>query len=218
VSLRDLIRDNCEYMETPRRRSDPIVVRGYHLPTTYAELLNIANGFVLKHQTFRFFGVDPMISALDLHGWNQSPWIGEYGNLAAGIVFIAEDIFGDQYGLRFTGLGDRDPAFVKFWCEGGETETIASESLAGWLASSVLRKEPTILDWELASAAFKRGLTPSGTEHLSYSLPLIVGGDAHDSNIEVADRVFHLHLLGQLSVKNRKLPEGERIRRFWPES
>lgn len=216
--MRDLLRAHCEYVEEPRAGIAPVVIRGYHLPASYLELLHVANGFVLRRKAFRLFGIAPRVPTLDLHEWNRSSWIAEYGDLAADLVFIAEDIFGDQYGLRFAGGTDRNPVLVKFWCEGGETEVIAAESPLAWLAGSVLREEPAALDWHLATAAFARGLTPSEAEHLSFAMPLVTGGDAVESNLEVMDRVFHLHLLGQLSRKNRTLPEGAKISRFWSES
>jgi hypothetical protein len=218
VSLRDLVRAHCEHVEGPRLGIERVVISGYHLPASYLDLLHVANGFVSNRKAFRLFGIDTRMPALDLRLWNRSSWVAEYGDLAASLVFIAEDIFGDQYGLRFASGTDQDPVLVKFWCEGGETEVIEAESLLAWLASSVLREEPTPLDWHLATAAFARGLTPSETEHLSFSVPLVAGGNAEESNLEVMDRVFHLHLLGQLSQKNRSLPEGAKINHFWSES
>lgn len=219
MPLKNLLNDCCDYIEEPRRVGvEPVVIRGFHLPVTYLQLLDLANGFVVKHQVFRFFGIACKLSALDLQTWNQAPWVSEYGRLADGIVFIAEDIFGDQYGLRFADSIDPKPALVKFWCEGGETEVIPSKSLLSWLTESVLRDEPAVLDWKLASDAFVHGLMPSETEHLSYSMPLIVGGEANEANLEAMDRVFHLHILGQLSLKNQRLPEGDRIGHFWSES
>jgi len=218
VSLRDLIERYCEHVEGPRIGTAPVVSRGHHLPASYLDVLHVANGFVSNRKAFRLFGIDTQVPALDLHLWNKSSWVAEYGDLAANLVFIAEDIFGDQYGLRFAQGTDQNPVLVKFCCEGGETEVIEAESLAAWLTGSVLREEPTPLDWDLATAAFARGLMPSEAEHLSFSLPLVAGGNAEESNLEVMDRVFHLHLLGQLSLRNRHLPEGAKIDRFCPES
>jgi hypothetical protein len=212
--VRDRLRTHCEYIEAARLDGAPILVRGHHLPASYLALLRVANGFVLKQKFFRLFGIAPQALALDLCEWNRSSWIAEYGDLAEDLVFIAEDIFGDQYGLRFAGETDQNPVLVKFWCEGGETEVIAAESPIAWLGSSLLRDEPTAFDWSLAAAAHARGLTPTEVEHLAFVLPLVAGGDVVESNLEVMDRVFHLHLLGQLSSKNRSLPEGARISRF----
>lgn len=216
--MRQLLQAHCEHIEESRRGMEAVLVGSYRLPAAYLDFLRVANGFVSKGAAFRLFGIEPTVPALDLCEWNRSPWVAEYGTLATGLVFIAEDVFGDQYGLRFSDATDQDPVLIKFWCEGGETEVIEADSLSAWLARSLLREEPTALDWHLATTAFARGLKPSLAEHLSFALPLIAGGAAEVSNLEVADRAFHLHLLGQLSLKNRRLPEGARISRFWSES
>lgn len=209
-----LLRARCEHLEEPHLNSEPVLVRGFQLPASFLAVLQVANGFILKRKLFRFFGIDPELPALDLCLWNRSPWVTEYGDLVANLVFIAEDIFGDQYGLRFAHENDRYPELVKFWCEGGQTEVVAVESLHSWLNSFVLDERPRAFDDELASAALGRGLSPSEVEHLSFSLPLVVGGATDVQNLEVMERGFHLHLLGQLSQRNRGLPEGAAIRRF----
>jgi hypothetical protein len=194
-----------------------VCVNECQLPDSYCSLLETANGFVLKRSWFRLFGVKPGLAHLDIHEWNRSPWIAEYGELAAGLVFFAEDVFGDQYAFRFVSP-TREPTVVKFWCEGGEVQDLGVTSLERWLLDTVFSGEPSFLDRSLAVAAFQKGLRPSGKEHLSFILPLVTGGSAEVENLEVLDRVFHLHLLGQLSLKNQRLPEGERIVRFWSES
>jgi len=216
--MRQLLQAHCDHVEESRSGMEPVLVSGYRLPAAHLEFLRVANGLVSKRTAFRLFGIEPTLPALDLLEWNRSPWVAEYGALAAGLVFIAEDIFGDQYGWRFSDAADQNPVLVKFWCEGGETEVIEAGSLSAWLTSSMLRDKPTGLDRPLVAAAFAQGLRPSVTEHLSFVLPLIAGGAAEVSNLEVADRAFHLHLLGQLSLKNQRLPEGTRINRFWSES
>ncbi len=216
--MRTLLEAYCEHVEDPRLDVEPVVISGHYLPASYLELLRVANGFVLHRKAFRLFGIDTREAALDLRSWNRSSWVAEYGALAADLVFLAEDVFGDQYGLRYSDGAERNPVLVKFWCEGGETEVIEAESLHAWLTSCVLRETPTAWDSALARAALARGLAPSETEHLSFATPLVAGGDLEESNLEVMERVFHLHLLGQLSQKNRSLPEGARITRFWSES
>jgi len=215
--LRSQILSFCEHVEPSLNSKVAVCVNEYQLPDSYSFLLEIANGFVLKRSWFRLFGVEPDLTYLDIHQWNRSPWIAEYGNLAAGLVFFAEDVFGDQYAFRFVSSA-REPTLVKFWCEGGEVQDLGVTSLQTWFLETVFSDEPLFLDRDLAVAAFQKGLRPSGKEHLSFILPLITGGSAEVENIEVLDRIFHLHLLGQLSLKNLRLPEGERIVHFWSES
>src|SRR5262249_40779891 len=146
---------------------------------------------------------------------NAEPWIAEYRELTKDIVFVAEDLFGDQYGFSFR---DDAPHPVKFWCEGGAIENLSYDSLEDWLLRTVLVSEPSAFDWRLSSTVAQQYLKPTVTEHLSFTLPLIAGGEYTFDNLEVLDSRFHLNILGQLSVKNLSLPEGIQITRFWSES
>jgi hypothetical protein len=137
--------------------------------------------------------------------------------MAEGLVFFAEDAFGDQYAFRFSRSGVA-AGLVKFWCEGGEIEELNAGDFEAWLLDVMRTDGSSILNRELAATALQKGLRPSITEHLGFALPLITGGKEDVENIEVVDRAFHLHVLGQLSLKNHLLPEGERIARFWSES
>lgn len=214
----NIIHSYCDHVEDPFVGVAVEKLAGHIMPSFYKDILRIANGFVTKNNIFRFLGIKPSMPALDLYEWNRSPWVTEYSYFADRIVFIAEDIFGDQYGLQFASQTDQNPVLIKFWCEGGQVEAINTVSLYEWLTANVLRDEPTILDWPLVKAAFNRGLFPSVTEHLSFELPLMVGGKIEENNLEVLDRSFHLHLLGQLSLKNTGLSEGTKITRFSTES
>jgi hypothetical protein len=191
------------------------VVRSRRLPNDYFRILAHANGFVTRGAAFRFFGLDPCGALPDIVRWNASAWLTEYGELADDLVLVAEDVFGDQYGLSYK---DGSPRLMKFWCEGGEAVPLPYDSLEDWLHRAVLVASSSAFDRELYREAQQRGLRPAATEHLSFALPLITGGEYGVENLEVLDGQFHLHLLGQLSRKNRSLPEGTRIRRLWPES
>ena len=217
MTLRSRIASSCEHVGQPLVRQGTVSVEGFDLPTSYSSLLEVANGFVLERSRFRLFGIQTESRSMDVHEWNQSPWVAEYGGLAKGLVFFAEDIFGDQYAFRF-GFSGKECDLVKFWCEGGEVQRLGdASSLEAWLAEEVVSDDPSFLDRHLAEAAFEEDLRPSEKEHLSFILPLITGGRAELENLEVLNGVFHLHLLGQLTLKNLKLPDGQRIARFWSE-
>jgi hypothetical protein len=203
----------CEERNPPASVESPVVVRSHLLPEEYLFVVSLSDGFHLRQGIFRFFGLSacgPMPSIVD---WNSSAWISEYGDALDHTVLFAEDVFGDQYGFQYMDA-EQPPRLVKFWCEGGEVEPIKAENLEHWLLRSVVLDRPTVLDIDLAAAAALRGLKPHLDEHLAFSLPLILGGDYDVGNIEVSGNHFHLSLLGQVSVKNRSLPDGVRIRRF----
>jgi hypothetical protein len=190
-------------------------VASRRLPNDYYRVLQHANGFLVRGNAFRFFGLEPCGALPSIAQWNASAWVAEYGDLVHDLVFVAEDVFGDQYGFSYR---EGTPRAIKFWCEGGEVESLVCESLDQWLVATVLVAEPSVFDAALIRKARQRGLEPAPNQHLSFELPLVTGGKYAVGNLEVLDSHVHLHLLGQLSLKNRSLPEGARIARFWTES
>jgi hypothetical protein len=191
------------------------MVRSRKLPNDYFRVVAHANGFVTRGVAFRFFGLQGCGALPDIVGWNAGAWLTEYGEIADNLVFVAEDAFGDQYGYSYR---EAVPRLVKFWCEGGDIAPLPYESLEDWLRDAVLTTGPSAFDRALYVEAQRRELRPGPSEHLSFALPLVTGGEYSVENLEVLDSQFHLHLLGQMSRRNRTLPEGTRIRRFWSES
>lgn len=211
MTLRSALARYCEIQMAP---GDPDSAVGTQLalPGEYLRVLSVANGFVTRGARFRFFGIRSGETLIDLQRWNRAAWKTEYGALAEGLLFIAEDVFGDQYGYR---LMSDAPRLVKFWCEGGQTEDLSIHGgLESWLLSQVLTLAPKAFDTALADEADDEGLTPGLDEHLAFVLPLIAGGSRTTDNLEVAQRDFHLNVLGQISVQVQGFPEGTRIARF----
>jgi hypothetical protein len=143
--------------------------------------------------------------------WNSSNWKKEYGPLASDLVFIAEDILGDQYGYQYK--RDVEAEFVKFRCEGGKVEHIEG-GIQSVIDFMVCPDESTLLDLSLVSSAFARGMHPSSDQHLAFRVPLVVGGAYEVGNVSVESIALHLGMLSQLSLKNMTLPEGTPISKF----
>ncbi len=194
----------------PPFQGTEVEVCSHSLSPDFLSILRVSNGLISKRRIVRVFGTDSDSSIPSLFQWNDSEWKREYGRLAQGLVFVAEDIFGDQYGYMFR---DGPPMFVKFYCEGGKTEEVA-----GGLNS--LRRaiiDPGIsgfFDLSLMEVAFSAGLLPSANEHLAFRVPLIVGGSHEPDNLCVEDIDIHLGTLAQISLRNTTLPDGSRINRF----
>jgi hypothetical protein len=73
------------------------------LPGRLNELLQSRNGFYAfesaLHVLPRLERPDP--ATMDFGRWNDGAlWRGEYGGLADGLTFFAEDLFGGQFALR----------------------------------------------------------------------------------------------------------------------
>jgi hypothetical protein len=211
MNLQTAIELYCEIKMSPCDRRLAAAVASLY-PEEYLRVLRLVNGFVAKDARFRVFGIDPSEALLDVQRWNRAAWKNKYGGLAKDLLLVAEDVFGDQYGYQ---VKEGSPRLVKFWCEGGEVEDLpAKGGLEPWLLEHVLTSEPNAFDLVLAEAAAGEGLNPSVDEHLSFVLPLIAGGTTTVDNVEIAQRDFHLNILGQLSVQMHGVPEGTRISRF----
>jgi hypothetical protein len=79
-------------------------------PKGLRALLEFSDGFFTRDGVFRVFGIENLGAIPGIVEWNSSQWKKGYRALAEDLLFIAEDIFGDQYGYSF-----RDERrFIKF--------------------------------------------------------------------------------------------------------
>lgn len=186
-----------------------VSVYGYRLPADYWDLARLSDGFATTRGMFRFLSVGGRGGMLDR---NSSSWTEAYGDLLRGFVHVAEDVFGDLYGYVFV---DGGPGVLsKFFCEGGGIEPCTPSLLSEFLSSEVLTDQPGAFDALLAQEAWSVGLRPALTEHLAFSVPLIVGGEYGVKNLSVEPLALHLGVLAQLTKRVRELPEGTPIGGF----
>jgi hypothetical protein len=120
---------------------------------------------------------------MTLEEWNsQTLWRSAYGDLTNGLLFFAEDIFGDQFCLTGAASG-----VFRFDAERGETESIA-DSLEGW-ADRILSDYRVETGWPLASEwQAKHGSLELGMR-LQPKIPFVYGGVT--SHIFFPRRSFH---------------------------
>jgi hypothetical protein len=178
----------------------------------YCDLLNQANGFHLIGGIFRIFGVGTSALGRDAVEWNNSEWRKAF-SVPQHVVFLGENIFGDQYGID-----TRAKRLLLMLCEGGDFEETPFHTISELVDDIMVNKSIQGLDMNLLRAASGNGLKPGSAAHLSFSVPLICGGSADGSNLEVLDAKAHLEILGQLLGQTRKAPPGTPIRGFNSES
>jgi hypothetical protein len=88
-------------------------------------LLSQRNGFYAFESALHVFPLGSRAGVIDLETWNtQTLWRFEFGDLADGLLFFAEDIFGMQFAIR----GDR---IYSFDPETAEVEFLA-DSISQW--------------------------------------------------------------------------------------
>jgi hypothetical protein len=182
------------------------------LPSDYAAVLMQANGFYTSDGAFRLFGTRSLGELPSVTEWNASAWRESYGGILEGLMLVAEDVFGDQYGYE---IGcSQSSSLLKIYCEGGERKVLEQRELGTFLEESVLIEEPTAYDFKIFQQARSLGLRPELDEHLAFELPLIVNGEYDISNLHVEPTTLHLGVLGQISLNNRGLANATPIRRF----
>ena len=189
---------------------DPSVVRENWrraLPE-HCAMLEMANGLELHGGLFRVFGVGNASSVRDALAWNQLDWRAAY-RLPTSTIIWGENIFGDQFGFDIS-----RGVVAMLNCEGGKLEVLPVRSPTGYLEGVLLKEPSAWIETNLVRAAERLGLCPSLVEHLSFEAPLMCGGAADESNLEVMDAAAHLDLLGQLVEQSRGVPEGTPIRGF----
>ena len=193
----------------PPADTAPSHLLGHECPKGLAVLHGVADGFITTDGLFRVFGFEGDNQLPSLDEWNLSDWKRDYGSLAHGVLFIAEDIFGDQYGYDFRSKRQ----FVKFYCEGGEIEALDG-GLNWFIAALVDPIAFGALDAELIEAARVSGRWPSDNEHLAFKLPLIAGGERNASNLGIESVALHLGMLAQISRQTLDQDDGTPIARF----
>lgn len=209
--FKDELLGNCIVAALPRGDHTEIVVDGHLLPSGMSQLLTIANGMITGDRYFRVFGTTAHPEIPSLEDWNRAQWKKDYKNFANDIIFVADDIFGDQYGYEFHPDGHD---FVKFFCEGGDVE-IVQGGINRLIETLIDPRKTNLVDVDLSRQAFERGLRPTGDEHLAFRLPLIGGGEYSVENLHIEPVNLHLGILAQITMQSASLADGTPITGFY---
>ncbi|MGN0064439.1 MAG: T6SS immunity protein Tdi1 domain-containing protein [Nocardioides sp.] len=94
-------------------------------------------------------------------------------------------------------------------------DTMTGELYRGWDDLDALQAvvdsaegEDELLMVSATQAATEAGLYPYGDQVLSFKVPPVLGGEMEADNLEVADFVMALNVLGQIHEQVRLLPPG----------
>ncbi|MDB5335767.1 MAG: hypothetical protein JWN70_1386 [Planctomycetaceae bacterium] len=164
-------------------------------------LLAKSNGFVAFESALRVRGQFPGEGGL--HWWNEgNTWRSSFGGMTDGAYFFAEDIFGNQFGLRGQEVVSFDP-------EVGESAHIAS-SLDSW-AEQLLMNFELLTGYPLAHA-WQRAFFPLQLgSRLVPITPFVLGGEFAVDNLRVVTDVAGMRSRAALAVQIRDLPDGTPI-------
>lgn len=171
-------------------------------PAALAPLFSRRNGFVAFFSALHVFptgGRDPTLetvgAALD----------EQFGELAAGHVAFAQDLFG----TLFTWYGDHVCAFDP---ETAEHEPVAAD-LEGWATTLLAEPEELVgsafaFDWQQRHGPLEPG------ERLVPLVPFALDGDYDDTNLEPRETLLALRERAALARVLATLPDGAEVE--WP--
>jgi hypothetical protein len=170
--------------------------------TPHRALLELANGAFLFDGALHLFGACEAPPWHSLSAWNApATWRDAYGDLAGGLVFFAEDAFGDQY--AYSGIGGE---VVLFEAELGRA-VHAAPSFTAWIEALSTAAE-SLLPIELVRA---HGRASPGKQ--LYAYPPLFSVEAKDGvSIGDVDAVEAMRARGQLARQIRDLPPGTQIK------
>ncbi|MFC4455290.1 hypothetical protein [Deinococcus sonorensis] len=172
----------------------------FHLRDELLAILADRNGFYALEGALHVLPASAGESGL-IHWNSHDLWRGAYGELADGLLFFAQDVFGNQFALREDGV-------VLFNVETGDQELVAT-TLAGW--AEAVRAEDYWTGWSLAHAwQVRHGALPVGKRLLPVQL-FVLGGTFDIANLRAVGAVDSLRFRGDVARQIKDLPDGGRI-------
>jgi hypothetical protein len=188
---------NMARITAPAAGSSPIPVPGL------LDYLSDSDGFYAFQRGLHVFGscIEPAYHSFKR--WNNpSTWIGEYGGLADGLTFFAEDTFGDQFAWD-------GALFVRF-----EAETASRQPLGGSVEEffgRILGNSEEELGLEVLNRwILAHGPVPEGV-HLFPRTPLVLGGSLDPVDVVTIDPIENMRFKGSLVRQIADVPDGGQV-------
>jgi hypothetical protein len=171
------------------------------------EVLEERNGFYAFESALLIRGSGDTESSLS--AWNsEGAWRSHYGDIARGLYFFGEDLFGTQFAID----GD---AIVSFDPESGERQVLGS-SLEDWA-------DRLFQDWNLFTGfsiahdwQLRYGALPPG-KRLVPRVPFMLGGPFTLDNLYPVDDALAMCARGEFAIQVRDLPDGTHVQLNFPE-
>jgi hypothetical protein len=174
---------------------------GSRVGAELGELLKARNGFFAFESALRVRASAP--GPEGLAGWNApGGWRSGYGDLAHGIYFFAEDVFGGQFGLVGNDVVSFDPETGDRSVVAGSLDEWAERTLADF---EFLTGYPLGHEWQQRFGPLAHG------KRLIPKMPFVLGGDFSVDNLYALDAALGMNLRGELATQLRDLPDGAEI-------
>lgn len=166
-------------------------------------MLRQKSGFYAFESALHVFPASHFDGEMTLSRWNSHGlWRYEYGELAEGFLFFAEDIFGNQFCIRDGEIGIFD----------AETATVdrLASSLEEW-AGLILGDYDLHTGYRVAHHWQKQhGPLPIG-KRLGLKMLLVFGGNYQMENLYAAEAVEAMRFRGHIANKIKDVPDGTTV-------
>lgn len=166
-----------------------------------SELLSVRNGFYAFESALYVRSAGDGVQALG--GWNsRDGWRSRYGDLAEGLFFFAEDIFGGQFAIRGEDVVSFDPETADSAVVGSSLEDWAERLLTDF---DLLTGHPVARDWQRIHGPLGMG------QRLIPKVPFVMGGDYSVENLYVLNASTGMEVRAELATQIRDLPDGAQV-------
>ncbi|MBZ5709636.1 SMI1/KNR4 family protein [Nannocystis pusilla] len=204
-SLEQLLEQAEEVLAPQPPYLDPWVQR--HAGNRLGELEDLylrKNGWLAFNRALRVFSASRSPDDLNLNRWNDPRlWRDTYGDLAEGVLFFADDIFGGQFCIKDSKIYAFDP-------ETAALEWLADD-LEGW-ATVILDDSDYWTGRPLGAAWQEKNGVLEPTQRLIPTLLFTLQGEYTVDNLTAKDAVTGMQIRGPIAQEIHGLPDGTRIR------
>jgi hypothetical protein len=169
----------------------------------FADFLSRKNGFYAFESALHVMAAQACADEIGLADWNSEQlWIHEYGDLARGLLFFAEDVFGCQFCLKPDGV-------YQFDCETARLEKLADD-LDGWADAilcdcSYLTGYPLAHQWQEVNGPLAVG------DRLVPKKPFFGGGQFTIDNLAALGAAPAMRMRGCIARQIKDIPDGTTI-------
>ena len=167
-------------------------------------LLQCKNGFYAFESALHVFSDLGTATEPGLIAWNDiGTWRREFDGMADDVVFFAEDLFGNQFGMRGPSVVGFDPETGAFSAMAANLEEWASNVLGDynlWTGCSLAR------EWQK-----KHGSIPFGSRLLPIT-PFILGGDFEVGNLQLMNALDGMKYRASIARQISELPDGATVK------
>jgi hypothetical protein len=167
-------------------------------------LLKEKNGFFAFEAALRVFPAGDAACSYGLDDWNSLDlWRCGYGELAEGLLFFAEDIFGTQFCLKEGKVYSFDPETADL--------TFVAKTIDEWAGKilkdySLLTGYPLAHEWQVENGP----LEPRN--RLMPKTPFVLGGEFSIDNLVSIDGARSMRCRANLARQIHSLPDGTQIK------